>query len=619
MGGKKKPTVTESMPTLRQMLVRFWPMIRRQRWLVLASSGALIAEVGFRVLEPWPLAFVFDAIIMPLAATPASPGTAAPGGLSPMMFLGICAVGVVLIAAMRATSTYLRRVGFALAGSRVLTQCRGELFAHLQRLSLSYHSKKRTGDLVTRIIGDIGQVKEVAITAMMPMAAHMLTLVVMLGVMVWMNWKLALVGLAIVPMFALSTKRIGGRIRKIARVQRQRKGEMGATAAEVIGSIKTVQSLSLEEIHQQAFSARNKSDLREGVKAKRLSARLIGTTDVLIAVAAAVVLFFGARLVVDGAMTPGELLVFLSYLKTAFRPMKNMAKYAGRISKAAASAERIVEVLDTTPEITNRPGAVDVPPILARLQFDGVEFGYEPAQVALNSVSLQADRGQVIVLAGPSGAGKTTIVNLLLRLYDPRQGRILIDGVDLRDYTLETLRRRIAVVPQENVLFAVSIRDNIAYGAPGASEEQVVAAAKVARAHDFIMAMPQGYDTVVGERGESVSEGQRQRIAIARAAIREAPILILDEPTSSLDNENTRLVRDALRDLSRDRISFIIAHDLSTVHDDNIVLYLDHGVVVEQGTHAQLLARDGPYAAMYAQRGGGNGRHPAETAHALPG
>ena len=617
MGGrKKKKTVTESVPTLREMLVRFWPMIRRQRWIVVGSSLALMAEVAFRVLEPWPLALVLDHVLMPSAGSTAP---ATPGGLNPMTILVLCAASVVVIAGMRAASTYVRRVGFALAGSRVLTQCRGDLFAHMQRLSLSYHSKKRTGDLVTRVIGDIGQLKEVAITAMMPMMAHVLTLAVMLGVMTWMNWRLALVGLAIVPMFLLSTKRLGGRIRKIARVQRQRKGEMGATAAEVIGSIKTVQSLSLEEIHQQAFAARNKSDLREGVRAKRLSARLIGTTDVLIAVAAAAVLLFGGRLVLTGALSVGDLIVFLAYLKTAFRPMKNMAKYSGRIAKAAASAERIIEVLDTMPDITDRPDAVDVPASLAEIRFDDVEFGYGPRQVAISGLSLPAARGQVIVLAGPSGAGKSTVANLLLRLYDPRRGRILLDGRDLRDYTVQTLRRRIAVVPQESVLFAVTIRDNIAYGAPGATDEQVIAAAEIARAHEFITAMPDGYDTTVGERGETLSEGQRQRIAIARAAIREAPILILDEPTSSLDNENTRLVRDALRDLSRDRISFIIAHDLSTVHDDNLVFYLDHGNVVEHGTHAELLAAGGPYAAMYALRGDGRVVTTVETAHALPG
>lgn len=606
-------TLKEVVPSLRQIFRRFWPLIRKQRWLILSSCLALFAEVAFKLLEPWPLKFVLDDVIWPSEET--STGTTAASGA--MTILALAAIAVVVIAGLRAAVCYLRRVGFALAGSRVLSQCRGELFSHLQRLSLSFHSRKRSGDLVTRVIGDIGLLKEVTITAAMPLVAHTVALVAMFVIMLLMNWRLALVGLAILPLFGLSTKRIGGRIRQVARKQRQRSGEMGATVVEVIGSIKTVQALSLEEIHQKAFSARNKSDLREGVRAKRLAARLAGTTDVLIALASAVALFLGARLVLDKMLTVGELIVFLAYLKSAFRPMRNMAKYSGRIAKAAASAERIVEVLDTTPMIHDAPGAVEAPASITSVRFENVEFGYEPGQVALDGLSLDAARGQAIVLAGPSGAGKSTVVNLLLRLYDPRGGRVLFNGRDVRDYTVQSLRRRIAVVPQENVLFAVSIADNIAYGAPGASQEQIVAAAETAQAHEFITALPEGYDTVVGERGETLSEGQRQRIAIARAAIRQAPILILDEPTASLDNENNRLIRQALHDLAVDRISFIVAHDLSTVNDDDMVLYLERGRVVAQGTHAELLACDGPYAEMFALARQRLQRIPFGKVHAL--
>ena len=607
-------SIKTSIPTLREMLVRFWPFVRKQRWLILASSLALFGEVAFRLLEPWPLKFVLDDVIVRSKA-----GDADSTGLDPAVVLAICAVAVVAVAALRALTCYLRRVGFALAGSRVLAQCRAELFAHLQRLSLSYHTKKRSGDLLTRIIGDIGQLREVAITAVMPMAAHMLTLLAMLVIMLLMDWRLALIGLAIVPLFALSTRRLGRRIRQVARKQRQRKGEMGATAAEAIGAIKTVQTLSLEDIHQQAFAAKNKSDLREGVRAKRLTARLIGTTDVLIGLATAAVLWWGTRMVLDEALTVGELWVFLAYLKSAFRPMRNMAKYSGRIAKASASAERILEVLDTTPLIRNRPDAVPAPAAIESVRFEGVTFAYEPDHPAVAGFDLEVRRGQVVVLAGPSGAGKSTVVSLLLRLYDPQEGRVLIDGRDAREYTFESLRLRMAVVPQENVLFAVSVRDNIGYGAPGATEEQVVAAARLARAHKFITKMPQGYDTAVGERGSTVSEGQRQRIAIARAAIREAPILVLDEPTASLDNQNNRAIRQALRDLAGDRITFIIAHDLSTVHDDNLVVYLDHGRIVECGTHAELVRGDGPYAAMYALQSERVARFDAESAHAVSG
>ena len=588
-----------SVPSLRQILARFWPQIRKQRFLIAGSSVALFSEVLFRLLEPWPLMFIIDHVIV---TTPAS-GSSKIGwldSLGPMTLLTLSAVALVLIACTRAVAIYIRRVGFALAGNRVLTECRSELFSHLQRLSLSFHNQRKTGDLITRVTGDIGRLQEIAVTAALPLLAHVITLIAMLVVMLFMDWRLALVALGVLPLFVLSLRRLGGRIRQAARRQRLQEGQMGATAAEAIGAMKVVQSLSLEEVHERTFVAQNRSSLKEGVRGKRLSARLMGTADILIALGTAVVLWFGARLVLHDVITLGQLTVFLAYLRTAFKPMRDLAKYTGRIAKAAASAERILEVLDTTPLIRNRPHAVEAPQTITRLCFEDVAFGYEPKRLALDDFTLEAKLGQVIALAGPSGAGKSTVVNLLLRLYDPLAGRITCNGKDIRDLTIESLRRSIAVVPQDNVLFAVSAGDNIGYGLPGASDAQIVAAAKLARAHEFILALPQGYDTILGERGETLSEGQRQRISLARAAIREAPILVLDEPTASLDNENNRLVCEALRKLSHERISFILAHDLSTIEQADLIIYLDHGRIVEQGTHAELTQRGGQYAAMYA-------------------
>ena len=588
-----------SVPTLRQIVARFWPQIRKQRLLIVGSVVAMFMEVSCKLLEPWPLAFVLDWIIYSSPAEGPS-GIARLDSLSPMALLTLLALALVLIASFRAILSYLRRVGFALVGNRVLTEARGELFSHLQRLSLSFHNKSKTGDLITRVTGDIGRLQEVAATAALPMIVHALTLVGMLGVMALIDWRLSLVAVGVLPLFAIALRRLGGRIRKAARRQRQREGQMGATAAESIGAMKVVQALSLEAVHEKTFVAHNRSSLKEGVRTKRLSARLMGTADILIAVGTAVVLWFGARLVLQGAITPGHLIVFLAYLKTAFKPMHDLAKYAGRIAKASASAERILEVLDTTPLIRNRPHAVGAPQTITSICFEKVSFGYEPHRLALDDFSLEAKLGQVIALAGPSGAGKSTVANLLLRLYDPVAGRITCNGKDIRDFTIESLRRSIAVVPQDNVLFGVSAGDNIGYGLPGASDAQIVAAAKLARAHEFILALPQGYDTILGERGETLSEGQRQRISLARAAIREAPILVLDEPTASLDNENNRLVCEAMRKLSHERISFIIAHDLSTVEEADLILFLYEGRIVEQGTHAQLMQRAGHYAAMYA-------------------
>ena len=614
----RRAPIKDSVPSLRRILVRFWPLVRKQRLLLTFSSMGLVAETLLRLLEPWPLQFVVDYVLV-TSSSAGSSRIPAINAMDPMVLLTLCAVALVVIVSLRAVATYVGKVGAALIGNRVLTAVRTELFSHLQRLSLSFHNKRKTGDLVTRVTGDIGRLQEVAVTAALPLVANLLTLVGMLAVMFWMNWRLALMAAVVLPVFVFATRRIGGRIRQVARRQRQRIGEMGATAAEAIGSMKVVQSLSLEKSQEESFVIQNRASLKEGVQGRRLSARLVGIANVLIAASTSVVLWYGARLVLDGALTLGELLVFLAYLKTAFKPVRDLAKYAGRIAKAAASAERILEILDVTPLIRNQPGAIPAPQTVTELRFDNVSFGYEADQTALEHFTLHATSGQVIALVGPSGAGKSTVLNLLLRLYDPRSGSITLNGRDIRQYTIESLRQGIAVVPQQSILFALSVRDNIAHGAPDTSEEQVIAAARLASAHDFIMALPQGYDTMLGERGETISDGERQRVAIARAAVRAAPILLLDEPTTGLDNENSRLVGDALRKLSDGRISFIVAHDLTTIEEVDLIFYLDHGRIVEQGTHAQLMAQGGQYAAMHALQTDPSGPHHIGKPHAVSG
>jgi ATP-binding cassette subfamily B protein len=579
----------------------------------------MFGEVALRLLEPWPLKFVFDRVI---TSTPSggTSGVAAVDELSPMALLTLCAVALVAIAGVRALCIYLNRVGFALAGNRVLTEMRTELFTHLQRLSLSFHDRNRTGDLITRVTGDVGRLKEVAVTAALPLVVHSATLVGMVAIMFVMEWRLSLVTLAVLPLFFLSTQRLGGRIRTLARKQRQREGDIGATTAEAMGAIRVVQSLSIEDVQASAFSAKNRKSLKEGVKIKRLTARLVGIVDLLIAIGTAVVLWYGARLVLQDAMTPGDLVLFLAYLKNAFKPTRNLAKYSGRLARAAASAERIIEVLDAVPLIHDRPHAKPAPQRVESVAFSDVSFEYEAGHPVLEGIDFRVERGRVLAIAGPSGAGKSTLLNLLLRLYDPSSGHISFDGTDIRDFTYRSVRQRIALVPQDTVLFGVSVRENIAHGDADASEEQIVEAARMARAHDFITQLPDGYDTVIGERGETLSQGQRQRIAIARAVVRGAPVLVLDEPTSSLDNANNELICEALQALRKDRMTFIIAHDLSTVAEADEILFLDRGRVVERGSHEALLAAGGAYAAMHARRAG----HPPpdtgqEGVHAVRG
>jgi ATP-binding cassette, subfamily B, bacterial len=606
-------SLRESLPGMARVVRRFWPYVRRQRGLLAGSFVMLFAGVGLRLLEPWPLKLVFDHVFD--AAARGRPA-AFPllGALDPAALLLVAALAVVALTAARALTDYAYTVGFALASNRALNEVREDLYRHLQRLSLSFHTRAKSGDLIVRVVGDVGMLKDATVTAALPLLANLLALAGMVGVMVWLEWRLAAVVLLTAPLFWLCTVRIGRRIREVARAQRQREGAMASTAAEALGAIKVVQALGLEATFAGTFTREGRHNLTEGVKASRLTARLERTVDVLIAAATALVLWYGARLVLGGALTPGDLLVFLAYLKTAFRPVRDLAKYTGRLAKATAAGERVLDLLDRQPEVRDLPGAVEAPPLRGRVGFEGVTFAYEPGEPVLRGLDFVAEPGRHVAVVGPSGVGKSTLASLLLRLYDPTAGRVLFDGRDVREYTLASLRRQASVVLQDNVLFATSVRENIACAAPGVDGAEVEAAARLANAHDFITALPQGYDTVLGERGVTLSHGQRQRIAIARAVVRRAPLLVLDEPTTGLDEENQRAVAEALGRLAAGRTTFLITHDLQLAARADLILYLEGGAVRERGTHAELLRAGGRYAALYRLQ---NGAAPAEDPHAL--
>lgn len=586
MSRSKPSGLKESLPGFRRLLPHVRPHVTGERKLVAGGFAALLLEVAMRLLEPWPLKFVIDGVI---AASGAEIAGTSPGNLTVVLL--IASLALVAITAVRAGAAYLTTLSFALAGNRLLSRVRADLYAHLQRLPMAFHDKARTGDMVTRITADVGRLKEVAVTAGLPLFGNTVTLIGMVVVIAILDWQLAAVMLLVFPLFFLFSIRTSGRIHTVSRTQRRAEGALAASVTETLAAMRVVKSYALEERMAAAFSADNTKSLKDGVKAKKLSAGLERKTDLLVGLATAVVLFVGAQRVLAGAMTPGELVVFLTYLKAAFKPMRDVAKYTGRIAQAAASSERIVDVLEIDPAIADRPGARALARAAGHLELRDVWLEYEPGHPVLRGLDLTVPAGQRVAVVGPSGAGKSTLANLVSRMVDPTSGAVLLDGHDVRDLTVASVRAHLAVILQESVLFATTIHDNIAFGVRDAAPEQVVAAAKLAGAHDFIEKLPQGYDTVIGERGATLSGGQRQRIAIARAAMRDAPIVILDEAMTGLDRDTEREVLAALGRLTEGRTTLVITHDLGAALGSDRVVWVEAGRVVDDGEPAIVLGR----------------------------
>jgi ATP-binding cassette subfamily B protein len=594
----KEKDLKAILPGTNRIFKKFAPYIYQRRSLIVCSLIALLIETGFRLLEPWPLKFIFDRI---LVAEPKlqSLKVVVDYGIDPMILLAILALSIVIISVLGSFAAYLSTLGMAIASVEILTDIRGDLFSHLQRLSLGFHNRHKSGDLITRVTADIDRIKLTLIKVILPLVTNIIFLIGMLVIMAIMNWELFIVALIVFPIFVFSISRLVSQIRLATREHRKLQGTLAATTGEAIGAIKVVQALSLHDQIEDIFQQQNNLTLEHGTKSLKLSAVLQRTVQVLIAISVALVLWRGSHLAIQKSLTPGDLLVFITYLKSAFEPLRKLSNQFGEIAKATASGERIVDVLDYEPHVHNLPDAKPAHPFFGAVRLENVSFNYPSGETVLNNICLEVQPGQQIALVGASGGGKSTLTSLILRLYDPTTGRILIDGQDLQEYTIDSLRQQISVVLQESILFGTSIRENIAYGRIGASDTEIEAAAKLANAHDFIMKLPDGYDTVLAERGATLSGGQKQRIAIARAAIRQAPIIILDEPTTGLDNANLKVVNAALHRLTQGRTTFLISHDLRAVTHADLILYLEAGQILERGTHQELMGLGGHYATLY--------------------
>jgi ATP-binding cassette subfamily B protein len=562
--------------------------------------AAVVVEGAASLAEPWPLKVVLDNVLR------SKPGHGwlnqlilSAAGTDKLAILKFAALAVLLIAAVGAVSNYTEKYITTNLGQWVMHDLRHILYSHIQRLSLGFHDRKQTGDLISRLTSDIDAIQGFIATGLLGMLINSLTLVGMVAIMFCLSWRFTLIALSVAPLLFLVVFHYTRRIKRATREVRKKEGEMVSVIQEVLSSMRVVKAFGREEFEQGRLAQESRESIEIALRVRGLKVKLSPMVDMIIAVGTCLILWFGGRMALAGSLSAGSLVLFVWYLGRMYKPMRELSKMTDAYSKAAVGYERIREVLDTDHEVRDLPGARHAPAFRGRIELSNVSFGYAPKYPVLKGISLMVEPGQVAALVGPTGAGKTTIINLIPRFYDPDAGTVTIDGTDVRLFQQESLRRQISFVLQETLLFHGPVWYNIAYGKPGASHAEILHAADLANAHEFIEQMPQGYDTVIGERGVTLSGGQRQRIAIARAVIRQTPILILDEASTGLDAASEKLVFEALDRLMQGKTSIVIAHRLPTIRSADTIFVVNDGEIVEHGNHAELLRNGGLYAELH--------------------